>query len=453
MNRTSQLSEAKYHFVGIGGIGMCGLAELLWRLGAKVSGSDVGENANVKRLQKLGVEVSIGHKQGLVENTDVVVYSSAISNDNIELVEAREKHIPIISRAEALAELMRLQRGIAIAGTHGKTTTTSLLSSILIQAQMDPTLVIGGRLHTLDSTARLGKGEWLLAEADESDGSFHKLFPEIAVITNIDTDHMDFYKTEEALWQAFAEFAEHIPFYGLVLVWGDDPELRELFSSFKKRVRFYGFNDDNDYQIDDNSNVKTVIDGELKTLGRLSVPIPGRHNRLNALAAAAVGLEVGMSFDLINQGLQSFKGVDRRFQHKGQGRGVDVYDDYAHHPVEIKATLQAFRERYPERSLKVFFQPHRFTRTQFCWEDLLESFSDADFLWVGDIYRASENEIPGVTSERLAKEIKGVSSSFIKDFSLEFDSIFEKLEAGDVFITLGAGDSYKLSDRMISALK
>ena len=404
-----KLENAKFHFIGVGGIGMCGLAELLHNIGAHVTGSDANENGNTERLKLLGVPVYKGHQAANVGLADVVVYSSAVPFNNPEIIEARSKQIPLIPRAEALAEIMRLKRGIAIAGTHGKTTTTSLTASIFLEAELNPTIVVGGRFERIKSTALLGKGEWLIAEADESDGSFNKLSPEIAIITNIDSDHMDHFKNFDNLKKAFLEFAHRIPFYGSLIVCGDDPVVRELFSNFSKRIVFYGFDPSNDYvihgekgiyQFSHNHNEKKEV------LGIFKIGVPGRHNALNAAASLAAGLAAGINFKTCAHGLEKFEGVDRRFHFKGENGGVKVYDDYGHHPTEVRAALQAFKEKYEKNRVVVYFQPHRYSRTESCWQDYTTCFSQADFLFLGDIYSAGEKPIDGISSEKLLTEIK-----------------------------------------------
>ena len=445
----SNLEKAKFHFIGIGGIGMCGLAELLHNIGAQVTGSDAGENANTERLKAMGLKVYKGHAAEQVGEANVVVYSSAISASNPEIIEARAKDIPLIPRAEALAEIMRLRRGIAVAGTHGKTTTTSLISSVFLEAGQSPTIVVGGRFERIKSTALLGKGEWLIAEADESDGSFNKLSPEIAVITNIDSDHMDHYKTFENLKKAFHDFANRIPFYGMVIACGDDPVVREIFQNFSKRIVFYGFDLKNDYIIEGEKGQysvykNNVTEGSKTKLGDMKLNAPGKHNALNATASLIAGMAAGIDFEMCAQGLEKFEGVDRRFHYKGEVGQVKVYDDYGHHPTEVRATLQAFREKFENNRIVVYFQPHRYSRTEHCWQDFKTCFSQADVLFLGDIYAAGEAPIPGISSEKLLTEInhqKGFHSA--KELS-QAQNIVNELKAGDVFLTLGAGDGWKL---------
>lgn len=439
------LSKSKFHFVGIGGIGMCGLAELLFNIGATVSGSDLSENANTEHLKKLGVKIFKGHQAENLGEVDVVVYSSAVPVTNPEVRAAHTRGIPLIPRAEALAELMRLKRGIAVAGTHGKTTTTSMTASIFLAAKAQPTIVVGGRLDLIQSTAKLGSGEWLIAEADESDGSFQKLSPEIAIITNIDSDHLDHFKNFENVRKAFLKFSHQIPFYGSVIVWGDDPQTRKLFEGFPKRVLFYGFEEANDFSIRGERGVYKVFKKK-EELGILNIKIPGRHNALNALAASICALQAGLKFSDCQIGLEQFAGVDRRFHFKGEANGIPVYDDYGHHPTEITATLQGFREKFPDRRLVVLFQPHRFTRTQHSWHEFLNCFKDCDELVITDIYPAGEAPIAGITSEKLAKEVKIKNARYIAKTDL-FSGIGKNklsLEPGSVVLTLGAGDIWKV---------
>lgn len=455
---SKKLDKAKFHFIGIGGIGMCGLAELLHNLGSIVTGSDAGENANTERLRSLGIQVFKGHAQGQVGEADVVVYSSAVSHANVEMMEARSKEIPTIPRAEALAEIMRLRRGIAVAGTHGKTTTTSLTSSIFLEAKMNPTIVVGGRFERIKSTALLGTGEWLIAEADESDGSFNKLSPEIAVITNIDSDHMDHYKTFENLKRAFLEFAYRVPFYGVVIVCGDDPSVREIFANFSKRIYFYGFDKSNDFVIEGEKGKYAVFrshkaNQQMEKLGNIDLNIPGRHNALNAVASLIVGLSVGLDFEVCAKGLENFEGVDRRFHYKGENSGIKVYDDYGHHPTEVRATLQAFREKFEGQRVVVYFQPHRYSRTEHCWQDFKTSFSQADVLFLGDIYAAGESPVSGISSERMIAEMNHPKATYLPKNDQQISTILNELKSGDVFLTLGAGDGWKLGLDVLEYLK
>lgn len=452
-----RLQKSKFHFVGVGGIGMCGLAELLHNMGAIVSGSDLAENANTERLKDLGVKIFKGHSPAHVGDADVVVYSSAIQYTNPEIADARAKQIPLIPRAEALAEIMRIKRGIAVAGTHGKTTTTSMTSAIFLEAGLKPTIVVGGRFELIKSTALLGSGEWLVAEADESDGSFHKLSPEIAIITNIDSDHLDHFKTFDNLQRSFYDFALRVPFYGTSIICGDDPKVHVLFENFPKRTHFYGFDEKNDIILQGENGKYSLFRRDYKTenktkLGDFELKVPGRHNALNATAAILAGLAAGIDFAICARGLQRFEGVDRRFHFKGEKKGIRIYDDYGHHPTEVRAVLQAFREKYPERRLVVFFQPHRFSRTQHCWHDFTTCFNQADEVFVTDIYPAGEAPIPGIQSEKLVEEMKHEKAEyFIRDLQSS-DKILNRLQSGDIFITLGAGDGWKLGLEVLNKL-
>ncbi len=453
------LSQAKFHFVGIGGIGMCGLAELLHNMGALVQGSDSSENSNTERLKELGIRIFKGHSaEHLQCDPDVVVYSSAISKINPEIAEARARQIPLIPRAEALAEIMRLKRGIAIAGTHGKTTTTSMTSSIFLNANLSPTIFVGGRLEMIKSTALLGAGEWMIAEADESDGSFHKLSPEIAIITNVDSDHLDHFKTFENLQNAFYEFAVRVPFYGVVIVCGDDLETRKIFQHFPKRILYYGFSELNDlilqgekgdyelYRSDRKSNSK-------KLLGKYKMNVPGRHNALNGASAIIAGLAAGISFEQCVEGLSKFQGVDRRFHFKGEASGVRVYDDYGHHPTEVRAVLQAFREKYPNRRLVVYFQPHRYSRTQHCWHEFTSCFQQADIVLMADIYPAGEQPITGISSPELVAQMKHHNCTYVSKDSSSSEKILKLLNKNDIFLTLGAGDGWRLGLDVLKGLE
>ena len=445
-----RLAKARVHFIGVGGIGMCGLAELLHNLGAKVTGSDAGENVQTARLKDLGLEIYRGHREEYLGECEVVVYSSAVREDNVEYREARARKIPLIRRAEALAEIMRLKRGIAIAGTHGKTTTTSLTASIFLRAGLDPTIIVGGRLAVIGSTAQLGQGEFLVAEADESDGSFTHLSPEIVILTNIDGDHLDYYETFANLRRAFLDFAGRIPFYGVAIVCGDDPSIREMFVRFGKRWISYGIEPGNDYVLERMGDHWRVT-GEGITDGQLRPAMPGRHNALNALAACLAAMQAGVSFAASAAAIAEFEGVDRRFQHKGLVAGIDFYDDYGHHPTEVRAVLSGFREKFPDRRLVTVFQPHRYSRTKLCWEDFTRCFRETDALFLLDIYPAGEIPIAGIESERLFREIKPALGSHVRREDLA-ETLIEFLRPGDVCVTLGAGDISRLNDTLRTAV-
>lgn len=444
-----KLAHAKVHFIGIGGIGMCGLAELLKSMGAEVTGSDLNDNTNITHLRSMDIQVQIGHSSKNVGEAEVVVYSSAIKPDNPEFLEARKLKIPLIPRAEALAELMRLKRGLAIGGSHGKTTTTSMAASIFIEAQTHPTIIVGGRLELIGSTALLGEGEWVIAEADESDGSFLRLFPEVTIITNIDNDHLDHFNTMENLKLAYFDFASRIPFYGVAILCGDDPLIRETFTHFSKRILFYGFSKENDLVIEGSKGrYEASLRGE--KLGAFELQAAGTHNALNAAAALAAGLEAGISFEVCAKGLKNFAGVDRRFEFKGKTlKGAEIFDDYGHHPTEIRAVLQAFKEKFPDRNLKVFFQPHRYSRTLLCWDQFLGAFDLADEVFLCDIYAAGEKPIAFISSEKLAAEIRHPHLKYFADFKIRAEEIAKTLSANDILVTLGAGDIWKFGMQVL----
>lgn len=449
-----RLAKARVHFIGVGGIGMCGLAELLHNLGAQVTGSDASENAQTSRLRQIGIRVFKGHAEENLGDAEVVVYSSAVRESNVEYQAARRNKIPLIRRAEALAEIMRLKRGIAVAGTHGKTTTTSLTASIFLRAGLDPTIIVGGRLDIIKSTAQLGKGEWLIAEADESDGSFTHLSPEIVIITNIDNDHLDYYKTFENLQGAFVDFASRIPFYGVAIICGDDPHLPSLFTRFGKRWISYGINPRNDYVLSRSGDGwKVTREGQL--VGEFQPSMPGQHNALNSLAAILAGMQAGVSFAAAAEAVAGFQGVDRRFQHKARIRDIDFYDDYGHHPTEIRAVLKGFKEKFPDRRLVTIFQPHRYSRTQICWNDFHSCFQDADQLFLLDIYPAGEPPIEGVSSKALVSQIQHPACEYLNRQTgqgAELAGVVPYLKPGDILLTLGAGDISKLGEQLVSYL-
>jgi UDP-N-acetylmuramate--alanine ligase len=442
-----RLAKARVHFIGVGGIGMCGLAELLHNMGVQVKGSDVAENQQTLRLREIGIKIQIGHNANYLEDVDVAVYSSAIKPDNVEFKSAKQRGIPLIPRAEALAEIMRLRRGIAIAGSHGKTTTTSMAATVFLHARLDPTIVVGGRLDLIKSTAKLGAGDWLIAEADESDGSFNRLSPEIAVITNIDNDHLDHFGTMKNLEDAFFEFASRVPFYGVAIVCGDDARMRERFKDFPKRLLTYGFDKSNDFRIEGERSQYTMYKGD-ENVGEFSLQIPGRHNALNAAASIVAGHVAGIPLERCMRGIETYTGVDRRFQKKASVHGVDYYDDYGHHPTEVEAVLSAFKEQFPDRRLVVLFQPHRFSRTQTCWKDFLKCFKNADSLYVLDVYPAGELPIEGIDSKRLAAEIKNENCEYVSTKIKAKEALVKTLKNGDIFLSLGAGDVYKLGEEL-----
>ncbi len=443
--------QSRFHFVGIGGVGMCGIAEILIRQGAYVSGSDLSQNSNTDRLQRLGAKIFNTHAAEHVQGADVLVYSTAIAKDNPELLEAKKLRIPTIHRAEALAEIMRLKRGIAIAGTHGKTTTTSMVSAIMIQNEMHPTVFVGGRFDMIDSTAQLGSGEWFVAEADESDGSFHKLSPEIAVITNIDTDHLDHFHHFEKVQEGFFEFGLRVSFYGQLIVCGDDEKTRKLFRNYPKKISFYGFAPENDYVIQgSNRNYRLHHPASGQTVS-YEMELPGRHNALNAAAAMICAQQTGIGLGKAAEALKTFRGADRRFQFKGDTKqGVTVYDDYGHHPTEIRAVLQAFREKFPDRRVVVYFQPHRYTRTRDCWADFRGCFQDCDVLYLADIYAAGEASIEGIDSQKLLSEIEIKNKNYLPMTLNVAKDLRHQLRSGDVFVTLGAGNGWKVGEALLA---
>jgi UDP-N-acetylmuramate--alanine ligase len=435
----------KIHFVGIGGIGMSGIAEVLLAHGYQISGSDIRENDIIKRLIEMGARVHVGHRIENVYNADVVVYSSAISKENPELIEARNRGIPVIERAEMLAELMRLKDGIAIAGSHGKTTTTSLVATILRAAELDPTVIIGGKLNVLGSNAARGRGDLLVAEADESDGSFLHLTPVIAVITNIDPEHLDYYGDLKAVKDAFIKFANRVPFYGLVVACLDHANVQDILPLIDKRIVTYGMTAQSDYRARDpevsglSTRFELVRRGE--SLGDFQVNMPGIHNVFNSLAAIAVADELGIDLHVVNQALRTFQGVQRRFTIIGEHHGITVIDDYGHHPAEIQATLEAAQCAYARR-IVVAFQPHRYTRTQHLFDELARAFNRADVLFITDVYPAGEKPIVGADSESLARAIKQHGHrdvTYIPDRALVAEALLKRVQPGDIVITVGAG--------------
>ncbi len=433
------------HMVGIGGAGMCGIAEILLNQGYSITGSDVSDSPVIKHLRKLGAKISIGHDKNNVGDVQVVIKSTAIAKDNPELLEAAQNGIPVIPRAEMLAELMRLKHGIAIAGTHGKTTTTSLTAAIFDSAGLDPTVVIGGRVNLYGTNAHLGYGEYLIAEADESDGSFLRLFPFITAVTNVDEDHLDYYQSRDKLDAAFIKFMNNVPFYGQNIVCGDDHGVQQLLPYIKRPYTTYGFGDKNRLRAtlleEDRSNHFAVFKDD-KLLGEVTLPQPGTHNVLNSLAAIGIAMSADIPFEKCIAGLESFKGVCRRFEFKGEKSGITVIDDYGHHPTEITATLQTARKVFPGRRLVTAFQPHRFSRTQAHFGEFCKIFELADLLLLTEIYASSENPIPGISGQSLAQGIRQVCSTPIKYFET-LDELLASLDTilkpGDVLLTQGAG--------------
>ncbi len=455
----------RVHFVGIGGIGMSGIAEVLLNLGYKISGSDLKLSLVTDRLATLGATIFEGHRPENVVGAEVVVISSAVTRDSPEVVEARRQHVPVIQRAEMLAELMRLKYGIAVAGMHGKTTTTSMIAAVLAAGGLDPTVVVGGRVDAMGSNARLGKSHYLVAEADESDRSFLKLSPILAVVTNIDREHMDCYRDMADVEQAFIEFMDRVPFYGMVVVCNDDERLRRLMPQLRRRVATYGLHAESDFRVGGAESTRAEaheqpisrfrVDYRGKSLGEFHLHVPGRHNILNATAAIAVGVGLEIPPDAIRRGLAEFRGVDRRFQLRGCVGEISVIDDYGHHPTEIRATLAAARQCGYKR-IHVVFQPHRYTRTQDLADQFATAFEDADSLFVLDIYAASEPVIEGVTGERLARSIANASKRQVT-YAASFDDAVEMVTAiaqpGDMILTLGAGSVSQLGPQLLKRLE
>ncbi|MHB8217497.1 MAG: UDP-N-acetylmuramate--L-alanine ligase [Candidatus Sulfotelmatobacter sp.] len=457
------------HFVGIGGIGMSGIAEVLLNLGYKVSGSDLKSSGVTQRLAGLGAAVSEGHRAENIAGAEVVVTSSAIAQENPEVVEAHRLHVPVIQRAEMLAELMRLKYGIAIAGMHGKTTTTSMVAAVLAGGGLDPTVVVGGRVDAMGSNARLGKSQYLVAEADESDRSFLKLSPILSVVTNIDREHMDCYRNMRDVKKTFLEFMDRVPFYGMVVVCNDDPMLRRLLPQAQRRTVTYGTKRGSDFWIKvpipraknaegmghpPNPMSRFHVHYRKKDLGEFTLHVPGVHNILNATAAIAVGVGLDVELEAIRAGLDQFRGVDRRFQLRGRAAGVSVIDDYGHHPTEIKATLAAARS-CGFRKVHVIFQPHRFTRTRDLMEEFTTAFRDADSLFVLDIYAASEKPIEGVSGGSLARAIReksGKDAQYAGSFEEAVNAAAEAAQEGDMILTLGAGSVSQLGPMILEKL-
>jgi UDP-N-acetylmuramate--alanine ligase len=450
------------HFVGIGGIGMSGIAEVLANLGFRVSGSDQKKSEVTARLEDLGCEITEGHAAENVGDAHVVVRSTAVRDDNPEIVEAQRRSIPVIPRAEMLAELMRMKPyTVACAGSHGKTTTTSMVATVLGIAGLDPTFVVGGIVRSYRSNARLGKSELMVVEADESDRSFLMLTPMIAVVTNIDREHMDYYHDMEDVRKCFADFVNKVPFYGAAVLCLDDPHVQAVIPNVARRRITYGLSAQADISAHDITYDQsfgssfTVLSG-VNALGRVSLRVPGKHNVYNSLAAIAVALELDVPFDTIAHALSEFTGADRRFQFKGEEKGITVVDDYGHHPTEIKATLSAARIAAPNRRIVVLFQPHRYTRTNDLMDEFASAFNNADVLFVTDIYAASEAPIEGVTAEVLTKRIKSYGHKNAEFIGAVEDApaiMVDTVREGDLVITLGAGSVSRASDQLVALLR
>ncbi len=447
------------HFVGIGGIGMSGFAEVLLNLGYSISGSDAQVSDTTERLRRLGARIAQGHAADNIGNADVVVTSTAVKKDNPEVVEAHRRNIPVIPRAEMLAELLKMKFSVAVSGSHGKTTTTSMVSTILAQGGLDPTMVIGGKLASIGSNARLGDGDIIVAEADESDGSFLKLSPTIAVITNIDREHLDFYPGIAEIKDAFLKFANIVPFYGCTVMCNDNDHVRDIAPDIKRRVITYGIDSPADYKA---ANIrflenKTIyqLSYQGQNLGDVELLVPGLFNVYNSMAAAAVGRELGLDMVTIRKGLLAFTGVQRRLEVKGKACGITVVDDYGHHPTEIQATLAAARQMWKGRLL-VVFQPHRFTRTQALFVVFTRAFGDADCLVINDIYPASESPIPGINSAALWAALKEAGHpcvEYIGQAQNTLDYLMKNVRPGDAVLTLGAGSVYKIGETFLEQMK
>ena len=448
----------RLHFVGIGGIGMSGIAEILLNLGYAVSGSDLALSQVTRRLRQQGATVYQGHAAAHVQGADVVVISSAVQPDNVEVLTARAQHIPVIPRAEMLAELMRMKYGVAIAGTHGKTTTTSLVATILAYGGLDPTVLIGGRLNSLGSNAKLGQGEYLVAEADESDGSFLLLSPTISVVTTVDAEHLDFYGDLAAVQRAFVQFINKVPFYGCSIVCLDQPHIQSLVPQIRRRCITYGLTTQADYMARDlrlaglRSHFAVFRTGE--RLGQFSLNLPGMHNVANALAAIAVGVELDIPLSAIAQALEEFSGVQRRFDRRGVRDSITVVDDYGHHPEEIRQTLRAAKAVWPEARLMVVFQPHRYTRTHLLLQEFCTAFDDADALVLLDIYAAGEMPLPGVTTRLLYEGLRSQGQRevyYLRERAEVVPFLRRYLHANDILLTLGAGDVWQVGEAFLHA--
>ncbi len=451
-NKTKQI-----HFVGVGGIGMSGIAELLLNLGYQVSGSDLRDSEITRKLSALGGSIHASHAADWVDGADVVVTSSAISPDNPEVLAAREAHIPVIQRAEMLAELMRLAKyGIAVAGSHGKTSTTSLVATILAEARLDPTIVVGGKVDSLGGNAKLGCGDFLVAEADESDGSFLKLSPVIEVVTNIDLEHLDYYRDLEHIKDVFLQFIEILPFYGVAILCFDDENIARLLPKIQRRIMTYGLSEQADLYATriESHGMETSFTVRFRNreLGRIKLNRPGRHTIYNSLAAIGVALELDIEFPVIARALATFDGVQRRLQIKGERDGILVVDDYGHHPTEIRATLDAVREGWPDRRLVVAFQPHRYTRTRALFDQFQTAFHRADALILTDIYAASEEPIEGITSEHLLAAIKNHGQRnvhYVPTVEELPEALAPMLKEGDLLLTLGAGNIVRAGEQLL----
>lgn len=448
----------RIHFIGIGGSGMSGIAEVLINQGYEVSGSDKVRTSITDHLEQLGARIHFEHAPGNIENVQLVITSSAIKSDNMEVVAARQRMIPVIPRAEMLAELMRMKYGIAIAGTHGKTTTTSLVATVLAGGELDPTVIIGGRLKNIGGHAKMGQSEFLVAEADESDGSFLRLSPTITVVTTLDEEHMDFYHTLDNIKKTFLEFINKVPFYGSAILCLDDPNIQSLIPSVKKRHITYGLTTQADYTarniVIEDLNTYFTVYHHGRELGRILSGALGQHNVLNTLAAVAVGMELNLDFDTVAASLKNFGGVQRRFEVVEKSDELILVDDYGHHPAEIRATLKTAKEAWPDRRLIVVFQPHRYSRTQSLMKEFWSAFNDADHLLVTDIYSAGELPIEGVDAHQIAEGVREFGHKEVEHIGNNqvSDRISRLVKPGDAVMTLGAGDVWKLGRNLLSTL-
>ena len=439
----------RIHFIGIGGSGMSGIAEVLINMGYDISGSDIALTPNVRHLRKIGAKIYIGHKKKNLNNPHVVVTSSAIAKNNCEVIQAVKNFIPVIPRAEMLAELMRLKYSLCIAGTHGKTTTTSMIGLILSEAKLDPTIVVGGRLKNLPNSAQLGKGQFIVAESDESDGSFLNYSPSIGIVTNIDDDHLDYYKSMKNLKETFIKFLNKMPFYGFSILCGDDKNIKDILDKLNRPYKTYGLNPANDYTA---CNIRMSphqcvyeVKKNGKIFGEIKINNPGMYNVLNSLAASATAIEMGIDFKKIKVALNHYKGVKRRLEKVAARGGVIFYDDYAHHPTEIALSLKSLKEIYPEKRIIVIFQPHRFTRTKKLYKKFPQGFKLADFVFITDIYSASEKPIRGISASMIAGEFKNKKKvKYIKKITTLTDEVRKTLQSGDICIAFGAGDINKI---------
>lgn len=451
----------RIHFVGIGGIGMSGIAEVLLRMGFDVHGSDMKSGENIDRLRQSGAVIHIGHAAENVDEADVVVMSSAVTEDNVEIIQAQNQQIPVIPRGEMLAELMKMQHGVAVAGTHGKTTTTSLISAILTDAELDPTVVIGGKVNQFGSNAHFGRGSYFVAEADESDGSFARLHPTIAIVTSVDLEHVDYWTGGlQEIQDAFVQFLNKVPFYGVVVLCIDDDNIQALLPRLKRRVVTYGHSRQANYQV---SRVKQEglvssfqVHHDGRPCGEIKLQMVGNHNVLNSLAALAVADELGVSFEQCKKALERFEGVDRRFSLRGEVNGICVIDDYGHHPTEIKTTLAGLKDAMPGRRVIAVFQPHRYSRTKHLMKDFAKSFYDADIVVLADVYPAGEEPIEGASSQALMDELRAFGHKHVElgGKPQAIPQYLETLtESGDIVITLGAGDVTRIGPQFVDRLK